>query len=89
MMTYAERQERARALCEALTRDVDSFTPDGITSWPELWEYVDAPGADFMEALSLWERTASNAARARVRDAYDRVVAAWKRAAHEYRRQTA
>ncbi len=81
-MSYGQRQETGRQLCEKLMErigQVAAAVPLG--HWPPI---VDAPSAEFMTALSAWEIDPSDLTMQRVSDAYDDVLDAWRQAASEY-----
>ena len=83
------RAEAAGKLCEQLAGDVAAVVPVGLGRWPEVWEIVDGPSAEFMIALTAWESTGSEEDRGRGREWYRRLLAAWKEAARQYERETA
>ena len=83
-MNYADRQETGRLLSRKLAEAVAIIAPRGIGRWDRCWEVVDAPGGEFMTALSSWERDPSDVTMQRVSDAYDAVMAAWRIAVSEY-----
>ena len=83
-MTHGERQAKGKILCEKLTEAVAYIAPEEIGRWDRTWQIVDAPGAEFMTALSTWELDPSDVAMQRVSDAYDAVMAAWRLAVAEY-----
>jgi len=83
-MSYADRQEKGTLLSRKLAEAVAIITPEGIGRWDRCWEVVDAPGGEFMTALSSWERDPSDVTMQRVSDAYDAVMAAWRIAVSEY-----
>jgi len=83
-MSYADRQEKGTLLTRKLAEAVAIITPEGIGRWDRCWEVVDAPGGEFMTALSSWERDPSDVTMQRVSDAYDAVMAAWRIAVSEY-----
>ena len=83
-MSYADRQEKGRLLSWKLAEAVAIIAPRGIGRWDRCWEVVDAPGGEFMTALSSWERDPSDVTMQRVSDAYDAVMAAWRIAVSEY-----
>ena len=81
-MSYGQRQETGRQLCERLVErigEVAAAVPLG--HWPPI---ADAPSAEFMTALSAWEIDPSDLTIQRISDAYDNVLAAWRHAAAEY-----
>ena len=81
-MSYGQRQETGRQLCEKLVErigEVAAAVPLG--HWPPI---ADAPSAEFMTALSAWEIDPSDLTMQRVSDAYDDVLGAWRQAASEY-----
>ena len=81
-MSYGQRQETGRQLCERLVErigEVAAAVPLG--HWPPI---ADAPSAEFMTALSAWEIDPSDLTMQRVSDAYDNVLDAWRQAAAEY-----
>ena len=82
------RAECVQKLCQQLVGDVAAVAPEGIGRWPEAWEIVDGPSAELIVALSSWEDTGSEEDRAKVREWYRRVIAAWKEAARQYERET-
>ena len=83
-MSYADRQEKGRLLSWKLAEAVAIIAPRGIGRWDRCWEVVDAPGGEFMTALSSWERDPSDVTMQRVSDAYDAVMEAWHVAVAEY-----
>jgi hypothetical protein len=83
-MSYADRQEKGTLLTRKLAEAVAIITPEGIGRWDRCWEVVDAPGGEFMTALSSWERDPSDVTMQRVSDAYDAVMEAWHVAVAEY-----
>ena len=83
------RAQAARKLCEQLATDVAAIAPPGIGGWPAAWDIVDAPSAELMVALTAWEATGRDEDRARVREWYNRVLAAWQEAARQYEREIA
>ena len=83
-MSYADRQEKGTLLSRKLAEAVAIIAPRGIGRWDRCWEVVDAPGGEFMTALSSWERDPSDVTMQRVSDAYDAVMAAWRIAVSEY-----
>jgi hypothetical protein len=84
-----ERIGIGRKMCERLAAAVSAIAPAGIGAWPQAWEVVGPASADFMELLTRWEDTGKKALLPRIRTAYDDVLAAWKRAAEQYERETA
>ena len=83
-MSYSDRQEKGRLLCEKLAAAVASIAPEGIGRWDRCWEVVDAPSAEFMVALTSWETSPSDEAVTTASRAYDGVLDAWRQAAAEY-----
>ena len=83
-MTYDQRQAKGKILCEKLTGHVAVIAPTGIGLWDRAWEIVDSSSATFMNLLSAWEIDPSDATMARVSDAYDAVLDAWRFAAAEF-----
>ncbi|HUE96838.1 MAG TPA: hypothetical protein VMN39_09270 [Longimicrobiaceae bacterium] len=81
------RAEAATKLCQRLTSEVSAIAPVGLGHWPETWEIVGDADSAFMLALVGWERTGSEADRVKVRDAYNRVLDAWREAARRYEEQ--
>lgn len=88
-MTPAEKVRRATLLCQRLAADVAGIVPEGIGHWETAWDIVADADAAFLAALTAWEATGAELERARVRDAYNAVLEAWKVAAREYRREVA
>ena len=86
-MTPEERRGRGTELCRVLAEHVADLAHSGIGHWPECWSIVADPDAEFMIALSAWEATGSEADRAKVRAAYDRVLSAWSEAVKVYEQQ--
>ncbi len=84
MTGYADRREKGRILCHKLAEAVASIAPKGISHWDRCWEVVDGPGAEYMLALTSWERSPSDEAAMAVSSAYDEVLDAWRQAAVEY-----
>ncbi len=83
------RNEAAAKLWEQLTADVAAIATPGLGRWPEAWEIVAAPSAELMIALTSWQATGSEEDRVRVREWYNRVLAAWQEAARQYEREIA
>ena len=83
------RAEAAIELCQRLGRDVEAIAPPGLGGWSTTWELVGDAGASFIVALTAWEITGSEADRLKVRDAYDRVLNAWRGAVAKYQREGA
>ena len=83
------RAECVQKLCQQLAGDVAAVVPEGIGRWPEAWDIVDAPTAEFMIAITAWEVTGLEEDRGRVREWYKRVIAAWKDAGRRYERELA
>ena len=83
-MSYSQRQQEGRQLCERLAERVAKVVPDGIGRWDRVWQVVDAPSAEFMLALAQWETVPTNEHRFGVSHAYDDVLDAWRNAAAEY-----
>ena len=83
-MSYADRRERGRILCQKLAEAVANIAPRGISHWDRCWEVVDGAGAEYMTVLSAWEIDPSDVTMQRVSDAYDEVLDAWRTAAGEY-----
>ena len=83
-MTYGERQAKGRILCEKLAEAIAYLAPEEIGRWDRAWQIVDAPGAEFMTALSTWETEPSDITMQRISDAYDAVMAAWHAGVSEY-----
>lgn len=85
-MTAAEAVRKA---CERLTADVDEIAPPGIGEWDEVWEMVGSADTAFMIAVDAWQADPTTEGQARVREAYDAVLAAWRDAAQQYERMGA
>lgn len=83
-----ERRRRARLLCARLSRDVRSIAPAGVGSWEPAWTIVAEADAEFVLALTKWEECPTSDAREGVRQAYEGVMEAWRRAAGEFRRSS-
>ena len=81
------RAEAARKLCTQLAEEVEAVAPPGIGHRPETWETVGSADAQFMIALTAWESTGTEEARALVRAAYTRVLEAWHEAVREFESQ--
>lgn len=80
-------RERGTEICRRLCRDVASIAPQGIGRWERAWQITAPADADFMLALTAWEADPTNdVARQAVRDAYSRVLRAWRLATAEYTR---
>ncbi len=87
-MTKEERQERGKALCVTLVKDIGKVATPGLGLWQEAWELVAEPSADFMGELLRWEQTGDEVLVDGVRRAYDALVSAWAEAArlHDVRK---
>ena len=83
------RAECVQKLCQQLAGDVAAVAPEGIGRWPEVWDIVDAPSAELMIAITAWEATGSEEDRAKVREWYRRVIAAWEEAGRAFEREVA
>jgi hypothetical protein len=40
-----------------VTDRVREVAPPGLGRWPRAWELVEAPSAEFLDALAAWEET--------------------------------
>ena len=88
-MSIGPRARQGRELCMRLAEEVALIAVPGIGRWGEAWEIVAEWDTDFMVALLTWERMGDEEARLHVRDAYDRVLDAWREAARQYQEETA
>ena len=87
-MTPAERPcDQGAALCRRLSERIAEIAPEGVGQTDWVWELVAEPDASFVIALSAWESDPKEDAKARVKDAYDAVLDAWRRAAAEFEKQ--
>jgi hypothetical protein len=81
-MSYGQRQETGRQLCERLVErigEVAAAVPVG--NWPPI---ADAPSAAFVVALTAWELAPSDRTMHQVSATYEAVIDAWRIAATEY-----
>ena len=82
MMTFEERQQKAKQVCEKLMNRIGQVTVDvPLDFWPTI---VDAPSAEFMVALTAWEADPSDLTMHRVTETYGSVVEAWRVAVEEF-----
>ena len=81
-MTFDERQQKGRQLCEKLVERIGEIAAAvPLSHWPPI---ADAPSAAFMAALTAWEVDPTNLTMQRVTDTYESVIEAWRVAASEY-----
>ena len=83
-MTPDERIERGRMLCEKLEAEVRSIAPNGLECWSGCWRIVADADTEFVLSLTTWEVSPGPATRSRVREAYNCVLDAWRRATDEF-----
>lgn len=75
---YADRQQRARKLCEQVAIAVSIISPKGLDRWDGLWEFVDGPNADFLIALASWEADPTDKAALAIEVWYGGLCHAWR-----------
>ncbi len=81
-MSYGQRQETGRQLCEKLVERIGEVAAAVPSShWPPI---ANAPSAAFMVALTAWEADPSDVTMQRVSESYDNVLDAWRKAAAGY-----
>lgn len=85
---YTERQERANELCEQVAIAVSIISPPGLERWKFVWEFVDAPNAEFLLALSAWESDPTNEAACAIDRAYGALCNAWRLASAAFLSET-
>ena len=83
-MSYEERQEEGRVLCEELCLYAENIAPLGIHRWSLLQPFIGPPNVEFVLALSLWEANPSLRTESKLGDAYAEVLSAWRTAAAEF-----
>ncbi|MBM4182902.1 MAG: hypothetical protein FJ207_01605 [Gemmatimonadetes bacterium] len=83
------RAEAATTLCRRLGAEVENIAPANIELWSETWDIVGDADVSYVIALTTWETTGAEEDRAKVRDAYQSVLEAWRKAARRYQRQVA
>jgi hypothetical protein len=67
-----------------VTDRVREVAPPGLGRWPRAWELVEAPSAEFLDALAAWEETGAPEDKAAASQAASDVVAAWREAARQW-----
>ena len=79
-MSPEERRRRGTKLCARIAAEVQELAPAGIGNWPECWDIVADPDAEFMLQLLRWERSGAESDKESVRTAYAQVLDAWRNA---------
>lgn len=83
-MTAAERRERGTLLCRRLADDAARIAPEGIGGWDRTWDIVADADSSFVLALTAWEATGAEKYKPALRQAYFKVLEAWRQATAEF-----
>ena len=79
-MNRAERKERATRLCRGLSKRVSEIASPGLGLWPDAWETVEEPSAEFLDLLDAWEESGDDTAKGALEFATMRLVNSWMEA---------
>jgi len=78
--------ERARQVAERVAEKIRDVPPErlGSDGWEFTRQHVQHFEDPYLDALNAWGREDSEETRARLRDAAERFVGAWRRAGEEW-----
>ena len=82
--TYEDRQGASRDLCEQVAVAVRIISPKGLGHWARIGEFVDAPNAEFLLALTRCETDTTDDAGQDMNNAYSALCNAWRYASAAY-----
>ena len=77
--------DRARIVCQRISRRISEVAPTGLGRWNDAWEYVAGPSDAFLDALGAWTDGDDPVTRSELLAAAEALIQAWRQASRAWK----